>query len=181
MLAWLAAGLCGCASAPPRARPVQYLDWNTGTTFVVAARPMVFAHDRPQAAARVRDYATVLAGYMDRGGRTTDVLLVYLWSTIDPRDEPRAAGAPPELLLTADDRQIPLRPLAAGAQGVPPLGRPPVRHWVAGLYGTDLATLRYLVGVRYLSLSLNAGADAVRYGLWADERASLAALARSAQ
>jgi hypothetical protein len=185
--AWLAAlalGLSACASLPQGAQPIQYLDRNTGATFMVAARPMIFAHVRPQTAARVRDYATVTAGYLDRSGRIDRidyVLLVYLWSTVDPRYEPSPRGAPPDLVLVADDRRIPLRPFPDLGQAPPPVGRPPVRHYVAAIYRCDLATLRYLTIARYLSLQRGDGRQEVRFELWDDQRAPLRELVRSGQ
>jgi hypothetical protein len=182
---WLAAlattVLGACASAPTREAPIQYLDPNTGATFMVAARPLIFAHVRPQTAARVRDYATVTAAYLDRSGRIDYLLLVYFWSTIDPRYEPGAGEPPRGLFLVADDRRIALHPLADWGQVPPPVARPPVRHYRAAMYRTDLPTLRYLARARYLSLRRGAGRQAVRFALWADARASLAELARSGE
>lgn len=179
LAAGMAAGLAACASIPQRSGPVQYLDRDTGVTFVVAARPLIFAHPRPQSAARVRDYATVAAASLDRNGRIQYVLLIYFWSTLDPRDEPGVTGPMADLTLVADDRRILLHRIFDPAQPLPPFDRPPGRASVAGMYGTDLPTLRFLAAARYLSLLRPEGRGEARFELWDDERTSLAALARS--
>lgn len=181
MLSLLTAGLCACASAPDRPGPVQYLDPHTAVHFLVVAKPLIFAHVRPQTAARVRDYATVAAASMDRDGRIEYVLLVYLWSTVDPRNGLGAWGPAPDLTLVADDRRMELQPISYAAQTPPPVDRPPTRHFVAGIYHSDLSTLRYLTQAHYLSLVRGAGSDEARFELWDDERADLAALVRSAR
>ena len=184
--AWatLAGVLCACTSIPRDARPVQYLDRSTAATFMVAARPMIFAHLRPQTAARVRDYATVAAASLERSGLTDRidyVLLVYFWSTVDPRYEDSAGEAVQDVVLVADDRRIPLHPLPDLGQAPPPIGRPPVRHFVGVIYRTDLATLRYLTQAHFLSLERGTGRHKVRFGLWDDERAALRGLVRAGQ
>ena len=183
MLVVLNLGLCACASVTDRTDPVQYLDRDTAAHFVVAAQPLIFAHARPQTAARVRDYATVAAASMDRAGRIEYVLLIYRWSTVDPRDEPGngpGVSAPPaDLTLVADDRRIKLHPIADRTQSVPPLDRPPTGHFGAAIYRTDLPTLLYLTKARYLSLVRGEGRAEVRFALWQDPRACLAALVRS--
>jgi hypothetical protein len=181
MLLLITAGLCACASAPERSGPVQYLDPNTAVHFLVVGKPLIFAHIRPQTAARVRDYATVAAASMDRDGRIEYVLLVYLWSTVDPRDGRGAWGPAPNLALVADDRRMELHPISYSAQTPPPVDRPPTRHFVGGIYHTDLDSLRYLTEAHYLSLVRGEGPDEARFELWDDERASLAALISSVQ
>lgn len=179
LAAALTAGLLACASVPQRPGPVQYLDRDTGVTFLVAARPLIFAHPRPRSAARVRDYATVAAASLDRNGRSRYVLLIYFWSTLDPRDEPGAGGHADDVMLLADDRRIRLHRISGPAQPLPPIDRPPGRPAAAGIYATDLRTLRYLLLARYLSLVRPGARGEARFELWDDERASLAALVRS--
>lgn len=174
-------GLCACASTPGQTGAVQYLDRDTGATFMIVGRPLTFAHVRPQVAARVRDYATVAAAYLDRGGRIDYVLLVYLWSTIDPRNEPGPLASTADLVLVADDRRIALIPFEDPGQSLPRIDRPPVRHFAAAIFRTDLPTLRYLIAARYLSLLQGNGGEEARFELWDDERASLAQLVRSGQ
>jgi hypothetical protein len=172
--------LGGCAAAPDRT-PVQYLDRDTAVTFTVVAAPLTFAHVRPEVAARVRDYATVAAATMERNGHTDYVLLVYLWSTVDPRNGPGGTRQSPDLVLAADDRRIALHPISDAAQPLPPVDRPPVRHFVGAIYPTDLPTLRFLISARYLSLVRGEGPQAARFELWQDHRASLADWVRSVQ
>lgn len=179
--AFLAAALVACAAGPDRRGSVQYLDRDTAVTFTVAASPLIFADVRPELAARVRDYATVAAASMDRNGQIQYVLLIYFWSTVDPRNEPGAAGPAPNLILVADDRRFPLSPIADAAQPLPPIDRPPVRHFVGAIYPTDLPTLTFLTGARHLSLVRAEGSREARFALWRDARGSLADLLHSSQ
>ncbi len=181
LLAALAAALGACAPVRDRNGPVEYLDRDTAVTFTVVAAPLVFARERPDLAARVRDYATVAAAAMDQNGQTRYVLLIYLWSTVDPRYEAGAAGPAPDLVLAADDRRIALHPLAGAEQPLPPLDRPPAGHFVAAMYRTDLATLGFLTTAHYVSLFRREGRREARFTLWRDERQSLAGLVRSSQ
>jgi hypothetical protein len=181
MLACLAALLAACAPARERTAPLEYLDRDTAVTFTVVAHPLVFARVRPDLAARVRDYATVAAASMERNGQTRYVLIIYLWSTVDPRNEPGVGRRAPDLVLAADDRRIALHPIDDPAQRLPPLDRPPVAHFVGSLYRTDLATLRFLATARYVSLFRREGRRQARFGLWRDGRASLDDLVRAGQ
>lgn len=180
-LAVLATVLCACGSVPDRPGPIQYVDRDDGVNYVVVAKPLIFAHVRPQAAARVRDYATVAALFMDRNGRTGYVLLIYLWSTVDPRYEPGARDPTANLVLVADDRLIPLHRMPAPVSHLPRLDRPPAPHFSAALYGTDLSTLRYLTSAHNLALLRDEGGDEARFELWDDQRASLAEFVRAGQ
>lgn len=176
VLAALASGLCACVSAGDRAGPITYLDPDTGTTFVAVARPLVFSHARSELAARSRDYASVAAASVDRSGRVEYVLLVYFWSTVDPRIAPVKPGPTTGLVLAAEDRRIALEPISLA---VPPIDRPPARHIIAMMYRTDFATLRYLAAVRRISLLRADTQGTERYRLWDDERTALADLVRS--
>jgi hypothetical protein len=177
----LATALVACAAAPDRRGSAQYLDRNTAVTFTVAGEPLVFAAVRPELAARVRDYATVAAASMDRNGQIQYVLLIYFWSTLDPRNEAAAAGRAANLVLVADDRRFALQPIADRAQTLPPIDRPPVRHFVAGIYRTDLPTLTFLTRARYLSLVRGEGSREARFALWRDARGPLASFVHSSQ
>ena len=180
-LACLATVLCACVSAPDRTGPIQYVDPDNGVNYVLVAKPLIFAHIRPQVAARVRDYATVAAAFMDRNGHTGYVLLVYLWSTVDPRYEPHARDSAADLVLAADDRLIPLHPITDAGQRLPPLDRPPAPHFAAAMYGTDLPTLRYLTSAHHLALLRAETGGEARFELWDDQRAALADFVRSGQ
>lgn len=180
-LSFLTTALCACASVADRTGPFQYVDRDNGVNYVVVAKPLIFAHVRPQVAARVRDYATVAALFMDRNGHTEYVLLIYLWSTVDPRYEPGARDPKAALVWAADDRLIPLHTLSDPASRLPPLDRPPAPHFAAALYATDLPTLRYLTSARHLALLRDEGGGEARFELWDDQRAALAEFVRSAQ
>lgn len=180
-LAVLATVFCACGSLPDRTGPIQYVDRDDGVNYVVVAKPLIFAHVRPQAAARVRDYATVAALFMDRNGQTGYVLLIYLWSTVDPRYEPGGGDLTADLVLVADDRLIPLHRTSGPTSHLPRLDRPPAPHFAAALYGTNLPTLRYLTSAHHLALLRGEGGGEARFELWDDERASLAEFVRAAQ
>ncbi len=181
-LAALAAILCGCASLGDRTPPIQYLDRDTGTTYRLVSRPMVFAHSQPQTAAHSRDYATVAAAWIDRDGDARYALFVYLWSTVDPRDDPGRPGAPGALTLVADDRLIRLSGGVvprSDARDVPPIDRPPVRHPTLVEFLTDRDSLRSLAAAGHVALWRAIGSSRLRYSLWSDGRGALTGLIRA--
>lgn len=103
LLACLTAGLAGCTFPVPA--PPEYLDPNTAALVTTVAAPIVFARSHLDVAANARQYATVAAVSINRSGRYEYVLLVYLWSTIDPRlGSNRHPGQ--NVILLADDRAI---------------------------------------------------------------------------
>ena len=160
-------------AAPEQAR--EYLDEQTGATVSAVDRPLVFARDRSERAANQRDYVTLAAATVNRGGARDYVLIAYVWSTLDPRYEP-ANVDPDSLVLVADDRRIRLSANgktsadlgiahgidAPGGRAVKPLAFP-----------SDLATMRYIAAARSLEVQAKADDAVVSYILWDDQRKSL--------
>ena len=68
-------------------------------------KPLLFARDRSERAANLRDYVTMTAATVNRGGKRDTVLIAYIWSTLDARYEP-ARPVADTLVLVADDRRI---------------------------------------------------------------------------
>jgi len=79
------AALGACVAVAGDKQPREYLDEETAATVTVVAEPLVFALPRPELAANVRDYVTLAAAAVDRNGKLSYVLIVYFWSTVDPR------------------------------------------------------------------------------------------------
>ena len=163
------------AQARGGAAPTEYLDEQTGATVTIANKPLVFARERSDRAANMRDYVNLTAASVNRGGKVEYVLIAYLWSTLDPRfaDVQKADS----LLLLADDRRIVLN-----ANGKQPsdLGiaetvqAPPGQDLKPMVFPIDLATLRFIAAARHVVLQVVAGEDAYSYDLWEDQRAALA-------
>ena len=174
---WLAALLAGAVAAgrAPPLQPQEYLDEQTGATIDLVDAPLVFARDRSERAANLRDYVTLSAASVNRGGKLEYVLVAYLWSTLDPRYAPASALAD-SILLMADDRRIRLD--AAGKSptdlGIARPVHPPAGQDIKPLvFPTDLATLRFISSARNLAVQTQLGDDTVTYDLWDDQRGAL--------
>src|ERR1700724_4215768 len=108
--------LASCANQPPRGPPskansTEIFDEQTGSTLLVVSKPLVFARDRSDVSAHARDYATLVAVEDDRSGQYTQYLLLYRWSTVDPRMSPPPGADEGDLRIVADGRTIELKPL----------------------------------------------------------------------
>jgi hypothetical protein len=173
--------LSACTALSSADSPQEYLDKDTAATINVVGRPMVFARDRSERAAHARDYVTVAAATVDRGGKTDYVVIAYFWSTLDAHDEPHAAQAPAaaDIVFAADDRRITLHLEGHSAHDIGigvPVHAPPARSVIPNVYRTDLATLRYLSAAHHLAV-VAADSD-MSYELWDDRRAALGSLVR---
>ena len=176
---WLAA-LAATAFAGAGA-PHEYLDEQTGATVTVVDEPLVFAYPRRHLAANARDYATVAAAAVNRGGRIEYVLIVYFWSTVDPRlrDDPLPAAEP--LVIQADDRRIALklRGHSAREAGIGfPVHAPAGDAAEPNVYATDLAAVRFIAAARRLAMIADSKGTTLGYELWSDQRAALGAFVR---
>lgn len=162
----------GCASAPVAEQPTEYLDEQTGATVTAVEKPLIFARDRSERAANLRDYVTLAAAAVNRGGKRDYVLIAYVWSTLDPRYEPAKADAD-ALVLVADDRRI---RLTANGKSPSDLGiaravdAPPGQNAAPLVFPTDLATIRFIAAARSLQVQTRVGDIAVSYELWEDQR-----------
>ncbi len=183
----LANGFAGCAGAPTAApESPQYLDPVTAAMVTSVSSPMIFARAHQDVSANSRQYLTVAAVSVNRSGRYEYLLLVYLWSTVDPRlGIDRHPGQ--NLIWLADDRAIRLvrdgrsmreagvsRPLFA-----PDHRRGGQAHGSSGprVYRTDRQTLLFLSSARRLRLVLEGDDDARPFDVWTDGRRALGALA----
>jgi hypothetical protein len=167
-----------CGNVLAGAGPIEYLDENTGATVTAVERPLVFALERSDVAANLRDYVTLAAAAVNRGGKVQYLLIAYRWSTLDPRARADAATAQVPLVLAADDRRI---RLAGSGQtphdmGVDRLIHPPPKVVAEPVVvSTDLGTLRFIAAARGLSVMADPDPAAPRYELWEDRRAAWSA------
>jgi hypothetical protein len=176
--------LTACVADSPR----EYLDQNTAATVSVVGRPLVFARERPERAAHMRDYVTLAAGAVNRGGKIDYVLISYFWTTFDahglerdPRNSSPASPANP-LVIVADDRRVAFTPQGDTAQDVGigfAVDAPPTRSATPVVYHTDLPTLRFISAAHHLAVSTDANNPALMFELWDDRRAALGNLVRA--
>ncbi len=189
ILSALNGALSGCMTTGARDSPEEYLDNETAATVLVAARPLVFARDRPELAVHMRDYVTLAAASVDRGGTTDYVLIAYFWTTLDAHGREGESGAlegadprSRELVIVADERRIRLKAASVSAHDMgigQAVHAPPSRTAVQVLYRVDLATLRFLSAARHLALVQDPADPTTTFQLWSDRRPALSALVKS--
>jgi hypothetical protein len=180
--------LSACAELPSADAPREYLDKDTAATVNVVGRALVFAHERPERAAHMRDYVTLAGAAIDRNGKVNYVLIAYFWTTFDAHGlegesfKQRTLGvAAKPIVIVADDRRILLKPQEANAYDAgigSAVDAPPgheVRPWV---FGTDLPTLRFISAARRLAVQTDPEDPSALFQLWADRRDSLKSLVR---
>ena len=175
--------LAACVSGPAGVdqpakkdkQPIEYLDEQSGATVTAVEKPLLFARDRSERAANLRDYVTLTAATVNRSGKRDCLLIAYIWSTLDARYEP-ARPVADILTLVADDRRI---RLDAGG-GTPAdfgivraVGAPEGRTVKPIVFPTDLGTLRYIAAARSLEVQAQVGDDVQSYMLWDDQRKAL--------
>ncbi len=168
--------LAGCAT-PDEGAPHEYLDESTAATLTVVGEPLVFARERSDLAANARDYVTLAAAGVDRGGKVQYVIVAYRWSTIDTRldPDPPKPGAP--LVVLADDRRIELTMPVPSPHDIGidrPIHLPPGPRTDSAVYLTDLSTLRFLAAARHMTVRAGRAETSPTYELWADGRPALA-------
>ncbi|MBS0388419.1 MAG: hypothetical protein JSR15_08040 [Proteobacteria bacterium] len=174
---WLAAlfASSGAAGRAPPPQPEEYLDEQTGATVDIVDAPLVFARERTERAANLRDYVTLAAASVNRAGKLEYVLVAYVWSTLDPRYAPASEHAD-SMLLVADDRRIRLdnNGRSPSDLGIARPVHPPAGQDIQPLvFPTDLATLRFIAAARNLAVQTQLGDDTVTYDLWDDKRGAL--------
>ena len=174
LLAAALTALVGCASGPPETREI--LDEETGNTFFVATRPLVFARNRTDVAAFTRDYVTLVAVAVNESGKYSEYLLFYRWSTVDRRMLPPPDPNAGELRIQADGRAIDLHPLErvpVSLTSRAELHEPNHGDAIAHAYKMDLPTLHFLATSRTLEVRLPQEPLDTPFGLWQDGRADL--------
>ena len=162
-------------------QPQEYLDEETAATITVVGDPLVFACAQPNIAANVRDYVTLAAAAVDRNGKISYVLIAYFWSTVDPRVRRDPMPSPEPLVLQADDRRIELklRGHSAHEAGIGmPVHAPPGAAVTPNVYGTELATLRFISEARRLTIVADSEGVPLDYELWEDRRTALRTFVR---
>jgi hypothetical protein len=165
-----------CVARAGSKQPQEYLDEETAATITVVGDPLVFACAQPNLAANVRDYVTLAAAAVNRNGKISYVLIAYFWSTLDPRVRRDALPSPEPLVLQADDRRIELKLRGHSAHeagiGVP-VHAPPGAAVTPNVYGTELATLRFVSEARRLTIVAESDGAPLSYELWEDRRTAL--------
>jgi hypothetical protein len=165
-----------CSALPGEKEPREYLDEDTAATVTVVGEPLVFAYARPALAANQRDYVTLAAAAANRNRKISYVLIAYFWSTVDPRLRREPLPSPEQLVLQADDRRIELHlqghsPHEAGIGA--PVHAPPGADATPNVYGTDLATIRFIGEARQLTIVVDSDPAPITYELWEDRRVAL--------
>jgi hypothetical protein len=177
VLAVLLAWATHAGESPPH----EYLDEETGATVTLQSEPLVFAYSRRELAANARDYVTLQAAAVNRAGKVSYVLISYAWSTVDPRMREEPLQIPDLLQLHADDRHIQLsaRGHTAREAGIGMVVDPPAgSSGTPTVYGTDLATLRFIAESRHLALAVDTERTTLLYDLWEDRRPALSRFVR---
>jgi hypothetical protein len=172
--------LPACSSVPRSAASQEIFDEQTGNTMLVVAKPLVFARTRSDVAAFARDYATLVAVEVDQSGKFNDYLLLYRWSTVDPR-----MAAPPgpnqgELKILTEGREIdltPLEQLPVSLSRRKQLLVPDQGVVVAHAYKIDAATLAFIASSRELTVRMPQEQFDAPFTIWEDGRGALAKFA----
>ena len=171
--------LSACSSVP-RVASQEIFDEQTGNTLLVVAKPLVFARARSDVEAYARDYATVVAVEVDESGKFNDYLLLYRWSTVDPRMAAPPAPSQGELMIVTEGREIDLKPLEqlpVSLERRKQLHVPDQGVVVAHAYKIDAATLRFIASSRDLTVRMPQEAYDAPFTIWEDGRVALAQFA----
>ncbi|MEP6883316.1 MAG: hypothetical protein ABJC66_01075 [Gammaproteobacteria bacterium] len=167
--------LVSCA-ARPRPDSGEFFDERSGNTLSVVAKPLVFARERSDVAAHARDYATLVAIDLDRSGEYSQYLLLYRWSTVDPRMSPPPAPEAGALRLLADGRSIDLKPLdrlPIGMDERSNLHMPDHGDAVTRAYRVDSALLHFIAASHEMTLRMPQESFDTSFTIWQDGRAAL--------
>lgn len=172
--------LTGCASYKVVNGARTYFDSNTGSTWSVVDEPLIFARSRTDVAAYARDYVTLVAIQVDVSAQDHDYLMLYRWSTVDPRFSPPPGPDQGELEILADGREIRLQPLAQlpvrpdERRGLHEPAHAQMRTYA---YAVDPSLLRFVAGSRDLTVRMPQESVQLPFTLWGDGRRALARFA----
>lgn len=152
----------------------QYLDRTTAATILVGATT-VFAHERPEVAANLRDYVDVTPIDVNRGGKRTLYLYCNVWSTIDRINEHRLLVAESKIGVVADGRMISMnsgKTLLEAGIGESPVPDP-ARSLRMALGEVSVEALRSIARANDIYVRVESGTSVDVYRLWRDRRAQL--------
>jgi len=182
------------AAASDANAPRQYIDEETGASVFFVGRPLVFAHEHPTFGGGVprsspaaptmpvppRDYVTLAAAAVDRGGKYTYVLIGYFWSVGAPLQGETACFGGEDLALQLGDRRVKLAPFNGSARdaGISQAIQRPSTDAKSTIYSTDLATLGLIADSAHPVLYCGAEAAPLKYELREDRLPALRELVR---
>ena len=177
--------------------PSEYLDEETGATVFFVGQPLVFARERVNINGRValrgsptdppdithvpRDYVTLAAAAVDRGGKYTYVLVGYFWFAVAPQPGEAVCFDREHLVLQLGDRRIELAPFDGPARDAgisQPIHRPAIGDAKPAVYPIDLATLGRIAESAHPVLYCEAEAAPLKYKLLEDRLPALRELVR---
>jgi hypothetical protein len=168
--------LLGACGSTPAAPGREIFDEQTGNTWTVVSKPIVFARERTDVAAHARDYATLVAVEVDHSGTFKDYLLLHRWSTVDKRMSPPPAPDAGELHLLSEGRELNLKPLPSLPIGVDSrrdLHVPAHGAAVTYAFAVDQDTLRFIAASRVLKLRMPQESLDTPFQIWEDGRGAL--------
>ena len=179
----------GLAAASDANAPRQYLDGETGATVFFVGRPLVFAHERPSSGGDVprsslaapnmpvpaRDYVTLAAAAVDRGGQYTYVLIGYFWSVGGPPQGGNTCSGREDLVLQLGEHRTKLAPFQGSARdaGISQSIHRPSPDAKTTVYSSDLATLRLIAESAHPVLYCGAQTAPLQYELLEDRLPAL--------
>jgi hypothetical protein len=176
--------LPACAGLPrrdPAPASHEIFDEQSGNTLLAVAKPILFARDRTDVAAHARDYATLVVVEVDHSGEYSNYLLLYRWSTVDPRMSAPPAPQAGELKILADGRVIDLAPLERLPINLTQqrdLHLPDHGKAVTHAYAVDAAMLHFIATSREINVQLPQEKLDTPFTMWEDGRRSLAQFLR---
>ena len=183
------------AAAAETNAPREYLDEETGATVFFVGRPLVFARDsginrrvvrawtedHGDVTLAPRDYVSLVAAAVDRGGKYTYVLIGYFWLVGMPQPSDNACFDREHLVLQLGDQRIELAPFDGSARDAgisQPIHRPSLDSAEPAVYTIDLATLGLVAKSTHPVLYCGAEKTPLKYELWEDRLPALRELVR---
>jgi hypothetical protein len=159
----------------------ETFDERSGNTLLAVAKPILFARGRTDVTAHARDYATLVAVEVDHSGDSSDYVLLYRWSTVDPRMAPPPDPQAGKFRILADGRVIdlvPLERLPIDLAQRRDLHLPDRGSAVIHAYAVDPALLHFIATSRVISVQMPQETLDTPFTLWEDGRQSLAQFLR---
>jgi hypothetical protein len=182
------------AAASDANAPRQYVDEETGASVFFVGRPLVFAHERstfggdlprsssaaPNMPVPPRDYVTLAAAAVDRGGKYTYMLIGYFWSVGAPPQGDNACFGGEDVVLQLGDRRMKLAPFHGSARdaGISQSIHRPSTDAKSAIYSSDLASLGLIAETPHPVLYCGAETAPLKYVLLEDRLPALRELVR---